>query len=493
MVDELLGIWWLWDVGHFILIIFIPTTLKTMVAKALLVGLRGFQVLGRILRKIWFFLLPVLEPISATMLRWVVLPFYKTILFSRLRVASVMTSARGFFFLLFTNKYVLHAVLFGIVAFTIFSQFQGRDAAASDPGQGSILYALVSEGQDEVIQEEIYLDAPAPRVSYLGEDTIEAVPDIDFDYEPDLAADITVPGSIAQQPGLPSSPDLPEPDVIATRTKTELYTVREGDVVGTIARQFGVNIETIISANRLTKRASIKPGDFLKIPPVSGVLHLVKKGDTVTKLAQTYRADADKIMAVNSLADRSLTPGEEIVIPDGVSPVVVVTRPPTGTSVRPNVPATGIRNKSFDQYQELIDVRGDSRAKPADVNVNVAPPTKLLWPTTQRSITQYYGWNHTGIDLDGDYVDAIYASADGSVEAAGWNSGGYGLQILVDHENGLKTRYAHASKMFVKPGDRVKKGQVIAMVGTTGRSTGTHLHYEVYLNGKRQNPLRYIK
>jgi murein DD-endopeptidase MepM/ murein hydrolase activator NlpD len=125
--------------------------------------------------------------------------------------------------------------------------------------------------------------------------------------------------------------------------------------------------------------------------------------------------------------------------------------------------------------------------------VNTAPLTKLLWPTTQHSITQYYGWNHTGVDLDGDYVDAIYASADGVVETAGWNSGGYGLMIFIDHQNGMKTRYAHASKMFVKAGDRVKKGQVIAMVGTTGRSTGTHLHYEVYLNGKRQNPLKYIK
>jgi murein DD-endopeptidase MepM/ murein hydrolase activator NlpD len=209
-------------------------------------------------------------------------------------------------------------------------------------------------------------------------------------------------------------------------------------------------------------------------------------------LAQTYRAEADKIITINNLADRARTPGEEIVIPDGVSPVVVVTRP-LNTAVRPNIPTTNIKNKSLDKYQELIDVRGDTRTKPADINVNTAPLTKLLWPTTQHSITQYYGWNHTGVDLDGDYVDAIYASADGVVETAGWNSGGYGLMIFIDHQNGMKTRYAHASKMFVKAGDRVKKGQVIAMVGTTGRSTGTHLHYEVYLNGKRQNPLKYIK
>lgn len=445
----------------------------------------------------WDVLLPISQPLARAGMRWVVLPWYKAIVFTRLRISSVMTSARGFFFLLFTNKYVLHIGLIVIAGGTIALQVQSKEMSVNDPGQGSLLYALVSQGQDEVVQEEIRLQAPRQElVSYLGAETIQAVPDIDFDYEPEGAADLTVPGSIAQQPGTPTGPDETvgtETDVIVHRTKTELYTVREGDVVGTIARRFGVDAGTIITANHLTKQASIKPGDTLKIPPVSGVLHLVKKGDTVAKLAQVYRADADKIIAVNELEGRALTVGDEIVIPDGVPPVVVVTRPPSNTTLRPNVPPTKIPNKSFDQYQELIDTRADARTKPADVAVAAAPATKLLWPTSQHSITQYYGWNHTGVDLDGDYIDPIYASADGIVETAGWNSGGYGLQIVIDHKNGLKTRYAHSSKMFVKAGDLVKKGQVIAMVGTTGRSTGTHLHFEVYSNGKRQNPLKYIK
>ncbi len=415
--------------------------------------------------------------------------------FARLRLLTVMTSARGFFFLIFTNKYVFHAVLVTLSLATIFAYAQSTEASTTDPGQGSILYALASPSQDVVVQEEVLRnDVLSQRVGYLGRETIQAIPDIDFGYEPETVADLAVPGSIAQQPGLPATPNEPEePDtpVLVQRTKTELYTVREGDVVGSIARRFGVDAATIIAANRLTRQASIKPGDTLKIPAVSGVLHLVKKGDTIAKLAKTYRTDADKIVTMNDLNERPLTPGEEIVIPDGIQPVVVVTRPPTST-LRPNVPSTNIPNKSLDQYQELIDTRTDTRPKPSDA-VAPAASTKLLWPTSQHSITQYYGWNHTGVDLDGDYVDPIYASADGVVETAGWNSGGYGLQIVIDHQNGLKTRYAHSSKMFVKVGDAVKKGEVIAMVGTTGRSTGTHLHYEVYSNGKRQNPLKYIK
>ena len=157
------------------------------------------------------------------------------------------------------------------------------------------------------------------------------------------------------------------------------------------------------------------------------------------------------------------------------------------------MPISRIRNKAVDLYQELSG-KTDGRAKPEDlVEKPDAPKSKLLWPTKQRIINQYYGWSHTGVDIEGDYVDPIYASEDGVVETAGWNSGGYGLQIVVSHANGMKTRYAHASKLFVKVGDEVKRGQTMAMVGTTGRSTGTHLHYEVYVGSKRVNPLSYTK
>jgi murein DD-endopeptidase MepM/ murein hydrolase activator NlpD len=131
--------------------------------------------------------------------------------------------------------------------------------------------------------------------------------------------------------------------------------------------------------------------------------------------------------------------------------------------------------------------------KPADLDPKKLPTAKLLWPTSGHVITQYYGWKHTGVDIDGDYSSPLYAAADGTVQKAGWNSGGYGLMILIDHPNGMTTRYGHASKLFVKAGDSVKKGQVIAMMGTTGRSTGTHLHFEVYVNGKRTNPLAYTQ
>jgi murein DD-endopeptidase MepM/ murein hydrolase activator NlpD len=87
----------------------------------------------------------------------------------------------------------------------------------------------------------------------------------------------------------------------------------------------------------------------------------------------------------------------------------------------------------------------------------------------------------------------LYAADSGVVEKSGWNSGGYGYMVLINHGNGRKTRYAHASKLYVKVGERVEKGQTVAAMGSTGRSTGPHIHFEVIINGKLVNPLNYIK
>lgn len=98
---------------------------------------------------------------------------------------------------------------------------------------------------------------------------------------------------------------------------------------------------------------------------------------------------------------------------------------------------------------------------------------------------------HSGMDIDGDRGDMVVAPADGKVKTAGWQ-GGYGRLIEIDHGNGLTTRYGHLSKLEVKEGDRIKRGQLIALVGSTGRSTGPHLHYELRLDKKAINPRRFL-
>ena len=120
-----------------------------------------------------------------------------------------------------------------------------------------------------------------------------------------------------------------------------------------------------------------------------------------------------------------------------------------------------------------------------------------IWPTTGE-VTSPYGlrWGgtdfHPGMDIANDMGTPIVATADGVVEYAGWNSGGYGNMVDINHGNGIMTRYGHASQVVVSVGQQVKRGQLIAYMGSTGFSTGPHVHYEVHVNGQRVNPISYL-
>ena len=120
-----------------------------------------------------------------------------------------------------------------------------------------------------------------------------------------------------------------------------------------------------------------------------------------------------------------------------------------------------------------------------------------IWPTTG-VVTSPYGlrWGgsdfHPGIDIANDMGTPIVATADGVVDYAGWNAGGYGNMVDINHGNGIMTRYGHASQVVVSAGQQVKRGQLIAYMGSTGFSTGPHVHYEVIINGQRVNPISYL-
>jgi LysM repeat protein len=431
---------------------------------------RGLQsILVRLVR--------ALRPSGRVAVRLFVLPVYRFVVTSRLRIHRLALPARGFALFFISNRYLIHAAIAALTCVTIIANLQGRQALAQDVGQRSLLFAMATEQRNEIVEEEVRPEALVQTSRYLGDATIVGIPHIDFDYDESVdpvTPFMTVPGTIAAQPAETSEgPKAP-------RTQTETYVVQENDTIGQIAQRFGVNVGTILWNNGLTERQYIRPGDTLKIPPVSGLLVTVKKGDTLTKLASRYDADVAEIASFNNLEPaEQLALGTELVIPGGRPPQIVETR-------------TQIIARS--EGQAPRGVSGISSApKPADLDTKDLPKTRLLWPTPGRVITQYYGWRHTGVDIDGDLTSPLYAAADGVVEKAGWNSGGYGLQVLINHPNGMKTRYAHASKLFVKAGDEVKRGEVIAMMGSTGRSTGSHLHFEVYVNGRRQNPLTYIR
>lgn len=339
--------------------------------------------------------------------------------------------------LLRQHQSVLYLIIAGSLLITI-NSIKIRNVAAEDFGQHNLLFPLIV---DE------FGNADISTINNLPPPLSEDAPII---TESDNA--IIKPHLVTTQPSL------------ADRDRIEYYQVQSGDTILGIAQKFNLNITTILWENNLTARGLIRIGEKLAILPIDGVSYKIKRGDTITKIAQRYRVEAKKIADFNQVI--SLTPGQTIIIPGGkplAAPTPIPT-PPTQTTT-PSKPTTIVAHSS----------------------------SSLQWPTVRRRITQYYTWRHTGVDIGDAIGTPIYAAEDGVIEIAGWNRGGYGYYIIIDHGNGFKTLYGHNSKLFVSAGERVTRGQQISNMGSTGRSTGPHLHFEVRLNGRRVNPLNYTK
>jgi len=255
------------------------------------------------------------------------------------------------------------------------------------------------------------------------------------------------------------------------RTETINYVVESGDTISTIASNFGISVSTILWENDLTVYSVIRPGDSLKILPTNGVSHKVVDGESLSGIARKYEIETDKIMEANKLAkDSFLKKGQVLIIPGGKR---IIEKPITTPS------------KTYSAYETIKEIVKAPNAKPVAGN-------KMQWPTQGHRITQYYNWKHSGLDVANEVGTPLYAADAGTVEISGWGNG-YGNQVLIDHGGGKKTRYGHASKLYVKAGDKVAKGETIAAMGSTGWSTGSHLHFEVIIDGKKYNPLDYIK
>ncbi len=342
-------------------------------------------------------------------------------------------------------------------------------------GRKTLLYALVGPGDQDFEIEEVgatELIGFAPTASWR-EGTVVSDPGSaglsGITTGPQDIAAISAGGNALTKPTI-----LPGNTVAGTgntgRTEVVIHEVKQGDVIGMIAAQYGISVETILWANGLSTRSYIRPGDKLKILPVNGLVHTVKKGDTISKISRTYNAVDKDIIAFNRLqADGSdLVVGETLIVPGGrlAANVQINTRP-----------TTALRS---------ISAPPPSVAAPAG--------SGYIWPAGVRRITQYYGLRHTGVDIAGPVGTALYAAKAGTVIRAqtGWN-GGYGTHIIIDHGGGVTSLYGHASQLYVSVGDEVVQGQTIGLMGSTGNSTGPHLHFEVRVNGKRQNPLSYVR
>ncbi|MCA9358583.1 M23 family metallopeptidase [Candidatus Kaiserbacteria bacterium] len=230
-------------------------------------------------------------------------------------------------------------------------------------------------------------------------------------------------------------------------SEIRVYTVRPGDSLSEVAEMFGVTTNTIMWANDLNRATEIQPGDTLVILPIVGVQHIVKKGDTISTIAKKYEGNVEEILSYNQLTSADgLAVGDTLIIPGGAMHAAPVR---VAASSQP-VKTSGASSAGF------------SHPAPGSVKTQ-----------------GIHGYN--AVDLAGGYGSSIRAAAAGEVivsKSSGWN-GGYGQYVVIRHPNGAQTLYAHLSTNAVGAGEYVSAGQVIGGMGSTGRSTGTHLHFEV--------------
>ena len=245
------------------------------------------------------------------------------------------------------------------------------------------------------------------------------------------------------------------------------YTVVKGDSLWSISQRYDVNMSTIISTNNLKEISQLSIGQKLKLlitnmdiakaegydqeAAAEEIIYYVKKGESLWSISREYNVKLEAIIAANSITDASkISAGQQLRIP--------------------NVPGTRSNIYNF------------------------------IWPVIRRRITSPYGMRvssgrkefHSGIDIGAPTGTNIVAAESGRVSYSGYMRG-YGNVIILSHDEGYSTVYAHNSVNLVKTGQSIKKGNVIAKVGRTGNATGSHLHFEVRLNGKPVNPLAYLK
>lgn len=268
--------------------------------------------------------------------------------------------------------------------------------------------------------------------------------------------------------------------IIPSRPRDEIikYTVEQGDNLFSIAENYGLKPESILWFNfdvLQDNPAEITPGEELNIPPVDGVLHTYKSGESLAAVAEFYNTTPDKIVEWSgnhldpyetNIENPSIPDGTQLIIPGGERELQDW-GPPAVTRDNPAVAAYYGAGSCGAIYEGAV---GNGT---------------FVWPTVLKYLSgfDYTPPTHNGIDIAGAEGNAIFAVDSGVVVYAGWSDYGYGFLLVIDHGNGWQSAYAHLSSIAVTCGQSVTQGEVVAGLGTTGNSSGPHLHFELNSSG----------
>jgi murein DD-endopeptidase MepM/ murein hydrolase activator NlpD len=264
------------------------------------------------------------------------------------------------------------------------------------------------------------------------------------------------------------------------RTKVQKYVVQNGDTVYGIAAQFKLAPETIVWGNRETLMDApwlVKPGFELFILPVDGTYHTTLAGETVQDIATEYQVESAVLYNPWNDLEEGEQPseGQMLIVPGGTGAEITWDPPPT-------VQLPGPAGLVYGSCQGVAYSGAGANGW-------------FILPTGSYAVSGWYFHDprnptHIGLDYRCRTGDPIVAADNGLVNIAGWN-GGYGIMAQVDHGNGFVTRYGHFSSVVVGCGQAVQQGDLLGYCGSTGWSSGAHLHFEIRLNGIPQDPALY--
>ncbi len=293
----------------------------------------------------------------------------------------------------------------------------------------------------------------------------------------------------------------------------EVYRVRPGDTLASLAQRFGLSILDLVSANpSLESLDRLVAGSLLYIPRgTRGLLVALPEGETLVSLSQRFGLSPVAVARSNGIQDPTELRAGDLVLLPGIEARTTYQRLRAQQEAERRARLEAERRRQEELRRLAEQRRRQEAARQAQLRQAQARQTPgsevrrvsyqeggMRWPLASFRITTYYGQRgvfqryHTGIDLAAPHGTPIMAAKSGQVRVAGWSSVGYGFHVVLDHGGGLETLYAHMSRITVRPGQWVEGGQVIGHVGSTGWSTGPHLHFEVRVNGTPRNPLAYL-
>ncbi|MDP3971100.1 MAG: peptidoglycan DD-metalloendopeptidase family protein [bacterium] len=443
--------------------------------------LKAIRALAMLMRGIWWLIIFIGNPfvvILKFLFKPLALFFYRWYLkfITTLRKSQFMQSKILF---LFGNKYFIHVIIVIITFFVASTNIlQAKETQDPNFGMESGLYKIVNPdgelGKD--IVEEGLIETSVNNNSYVDTDGL-LVANISA-LDPDAKPLRTIEQEL-QQLETKSGTAFVSSTALETETGIRAdfveYKIKDGDSVGSLANRYRLTVNSILWANNLTSQSYIKPGDILKIPPYSGYPVEVKDGDTLQKLVEKHKGNFDETLA--SLDGEELIPvGSQVIIIDGEP--YIPPPPPKPTYYA----SSGSSSSSGNIYQNQ--------------NVASAPigAGDLNWPVGCRNSMSTY-WGHgLARDIACPSGTPIYAAHSGtaSVQCGGSYCGGYGNYITVSGD-GYRSLYAHMSAFNISGSQYVNRGDVIGFVGSTGRSTGPHLHIEIWIGGAKYDPINLLR